>query len=331
MMTDNQEIKNTIAMFEALASICRDSMYVIDFKRKCFQYVNSHDLFLCGYSVEEVMQLGYNFYPRIVHPDDMPLLSKIFREILTVCSNTDHQNDIRYFSFTFRLKIYPQYGKRPDYLMVYHKLAPIFEGNQLQFGVCQVTCSETVIAYDEAEADDEAGKYSNNGSGNLNLYYKDNKNFNKCSLKSGKWKTCRIEHLTENEKIILIMAMSGESNKSIAEKLYISLDNLQHILTKLYNKLRVKTMKQAIIHSINRSLIFNHCNDCDVPKQGNNKIVNNKQYNKLSYATLHKIQVGLDNKQTIRSIAKQEGVSESAIRKAIKSQKLTKNKLDAHK
>jgi DNA-binding CsgD family transcriptional regulator len=322
MTTDNQEITNTTTMFEALASICSDSIYVIDFKRKCFQYVNNHDLFLCGHSVEEVMQLGYNFYPRIVHPDDIPLLKEIFHEIFTVCSNTDQQDDIRYFSFTFRIRMYPQHRERPDYVIIYHKLVPVFIDNQLQSGICQVTCSETIITYDEA--DDEACKYSNKGSGNLRLYYKDNKNFDKYSLKSGKWKTHKIEHLTKNEKVILIWAMNGESNKSIAEKFCTSLDNLQHTLTRLYNKFSVKTMKQAIVHAINHSLIFNHCNDCDVPKQGHNKIANDKQYNKLTPETLCRIQDGLDSKQTVRFIAKQERVSEGAIRKAIKSKKLTK-------
>jgi DNA-binding CsgD family transcriptional regulator len=321
-----QKDNDIVAMFSALASICRGSVYVIDFKQKCFQYVGNHDLFLCGYSVNEVMQWGYDFYPEIVHPEDMPLLKKIFNGILTAGSDIDKQNDIHYFSFTIRIRMYPQKREKPDYLMTYHKLVPVFADGQIQFGVCLVTCSETERVIDEADEADEADKYSNNGSGNLNLYYKDNEDFDKYSLISSRWKTYKIKHLTKYEKIILILAMSGESNKSIAEELRTSSDNLQHILTRLYRKLRVKNMTQAIIHSINHSLIFCHSDKCDVPKQKNkenNKIKEqkNKRRIKITPEVWQRIRTGLDNKKSIRSIAKEENVSEAAIRKTIKSKK----------
>jgi DNA-binding CsgD family transcriptional regulator len=317
---ENMIIKNQEAianMFDVLASICRGSVYIIDFKRKCFQYVGDHDLFLCGYSVDEVMQLGYDFYSQIVHPDDMLLLKKMFNAILIAGSNIDQQNDIHYFSFTFRIKIYPQQRKHPDYLMIYHKLAPVFADGEVQSGVCLITCLETGIE------DDEADKYSNKGSGNLSLYYKNSEYFDKYSFKSGRWKTYKIEYLTTNEKIILILAMSGENNKSIANKFCTSPDNLQHILTRLYSKLGVRNMQQAIIHAINHSLIFNHFSSSNVPKQKINKIKINKR-NKLTPQVLRRIQKDLDNKQSVRYIAKEAGVSESAIRKAIKLGKLTR-------
>jgi hypothetical protein len=174
------------------------------------------------------MQLGYDFYSQIVHPDDLPLLNKIFDAIIISCSDTNKQNDMHYFSFTLRIRIYTQQRECPDYLMVYHKLFPVFDGGEPQFGVCLVTCLETGIENDEIDG------YSNKNSGNLNLYYKDSEYCDKYSFRSGKWKTNKTEYLTKTEKIILIQAMSGESNKSIAKKLYTSPDNLQHKLTKLY-------------------------------------------------------------------------------------------------
>jgi DNA-binding CsgD family transcriptional regulator len=234
---------------------------------------------------------------------------------------------MHYFSFTFRVKIYPQKREYPDYLMVYHKLVPVFADGQMLFGVCLVTCSETEAETDEVDEADEADKYSNKGSGNLRLYYKDNEYFDKYSLISGRWKTYKIKHLTKYEKNILILAMSGESNKSIAGKLCTSSDNLQHILTRLYRKLGVKNMTQAIIHSINHSLIFKHSDNCDVPKQKNkeikenNKNKENKRRIKITPEVWQRIRTGLDNKQSIRSIAKEEKVSEGAIRKVLKSKK----------
>jgi DNA-binding NarL/FixJ family response regulator len=254
---ENSEVNN-ITEFEALASVCRGSVYVYDFEKKCFRYINNHDLFLCGHSVGEVMRLGYHFYPEIVHPDDMPLLKKIFRKILKNCRNTEQQNDMHYFSFTVRIRMYSQQGEQPDWLTAYHKFVPIFADGQIQFGVCLITCSAT----------EKTGKNSNRGSGNLRLYYKDNERYDEYSFnKNYDRKTCKIEHLTKIEKIILITAMCGESNKSLAKKLCMSYTNITHTLPELYRKLDVKTMTQALIHSINHSLLFFHSSDNDdVPK-----------------------------------------------------------------
>jgi hypothetical protein len=70
------------------------------------------------------------------------------------------------------------------------------------------------------------------------------------------------------------------------------------------------------------SLIFGHCNSFNASKQTDNKIKEDKCQNKLTPEILQNIQTNLDNMQTIRSISKKTGVSESAIRKAIKSGKL---------
>jgi DNA-binding NarL/FixJ family response regulator len=253
-LTRSQEINNIVTMFDALASICRGSVYIIDFQKKCFRYISNHDLFLCGHSVDEVMQLGYRFYSEIVHPDDILLLKKIFRKILKVGHHTKQQNDMHYFSFMIRSKIYPQQRKQPDYLMTYHKLIPIFADGQIQSGICLITCSATSIT----SAAEKNSKNLNISSDNLMLYYKDNNRFDKYFFKTRKWKTYKIEHLTRDEKIILILAMNGENNKSLAERLCTSYDNLQHKLTKLYRKLGVKTMRQALIYSINHSLLFKH-------------------------------------------------------------------------
>jgi DNA-binding NarL/FixJ family response regulator len=254
--------------------------------------------------------MGYRFYPRIVHPEDLPLLKKIFRKILKTGYNTEKQNDMHCFACMGRIKMYPQIGEQPDYLTAYHKMVPIFENGRMRFGVCLLTCAVT-------------GK-TNKNSDNLRLYHKDNLHFDEYSFKNRKWKTHKIKHLTEIEKIILIHAMNKESNRAIAEKLCISCDKLQHILTGLYKKLDVQTMNQALLYSINHLLIFCRSDGHDVPKQKNRKTKKNKRRNKLTPEVLQQIQTCLDAGQSIRSIARNIGVSDTAIHKAIKLEKLTK-------
>jgi DNA-binding NarL/FixJ family response regulator len=314
-LNENQEVNNTLAMFEALASICRCSIYVYDFRKKHFRCINNHNLFLCGHSVGEVMQRGLAFYSEIVHPDDMPLLEKIFRRILKAAHDTEKQKDMHYFSFTVRLRIYPQLNEQqPDYMMSYHKFVPIFADGRIQSGLCLISCS----------AVENAGKNSSTDSGNLRLYYKDNKRFDEYSFTNSKWKSHRIEHLTKIERIVLISAMSGETNRSLVKKLNMSYSKLNHILTGVYKKFGVKTRLQALIYAMNHSLLFRYPDSEDEPKQESRKTVKNKRYRKLTPEVLQHIQACIDSGQSIRSIAKEAGVSDNAIHKAIRSGRLTK-------
>jgi hypothetical protein len=91
--------------FDLYMPVFMEAVYVVDFFERCFSYVPVHDLFLCGYSRERVMQLGYNFYPEIVHADDLPLLIKIHRVILNspYIAEKERQNNMWYFYFTLRI------------------------------------------------------------------------------------------------------------------------------------------------------------------------------------------------------------------------------------
>jgi hypothetical protein len=55
---------------ERVASLVTESIFVIDIGQRCFRFVGGHDLFLGGYSSDEIKQSGYDFFRRIIHPDD---------------------------------------------------------------------------------------------------------------------------------------------------------------------------------------------------------------------------------------------------------------------
>ena len=59
-------------------SMFSNHFYIIDFERQNFLFTANDELFLCGHSCEEAMKLGYNFYPLIVHPADIKLLTDMY-------------------------------------------------------------------------------------------------------------------------------------------------------------------------------------------------------------------------------------------------------------
>jgi hypothetical protein len=82
--------QNFTATPEDYFSVSTGAGYIIDFQKRCFKDVANHSLFLCGHSPDEVMELGYDFYSRIVHEDDsVKIIDKMIKnttlKLLTIC------------------------------------------------------------------------------------------------------------------------------------------------------------------------------------------------------------------------------------------------------
>ncbi|MDR1896293.1 MAG: hypothetical protein LBR10_05835 [Prevotellaceae bacterium] len=223
--------ENTLEFdIDSFSSMSMEAVYILDFQKRCFHYVSSHELFLCGYPQQEVMRLGYDFYPETVHPDDFLQFKKIHNVILKLlCAGDEDEpvEDINYFSFTLRLKNRLQRGNKPKYLMVYHKLKPIFINGQIRFGLCMLTCSVMPTA------------------GNLRIYYKNNRTFSEYSFNCQQWKEQQTELLTEQETLVLMLAKQQINHRGIMEQLSITYGALRNIKTTLLQKLNVKTIEQG--------------------------------------------------------------------------------------
>ena len=53
------------------------SVYVIDYFKKGFLYVSDNPLFLCGYTPEELLEMGYLFYISNVPKEEHSMLAEI--------------------------------------------------------------------------------------------------------------------------------------------------------------------------------------------------------------------------------------------------------------
>ncbi|MDR2424777.1 MAG: hypothetical protein LBD59_08650, partial [Prevotellaceae bacterium] len=92
---------------DAFFSACMESMYIIDIHKQRFIYLSNHDFLFGEYTRDEIIQMGYGFYEKTVHPKDRPLLMKIFEEIQQKPDTADSQNrEVLYFSFAIRFAIY---------------------------------------------------------------------------------------------------------------------------------------------------------------------------------------------------------------------------------
>ena len=297
-ITGNEEIDQPPFILQDFANMCMEAVYVIDFVKKGFQFVSNRNFFLCGHSVEETMSLGYDFFPKVIYSKDLTILEDIHSAILQRLCSMRKPDGINYFSFAVRFK------NKGRYIMVDHKLKPIFINGQLRFGLCLL--SSSVLEK----------------PGQLRAYYYNHKDYEEYSTKTGEWQKKTIGLLTNREKKVLTWAKQGKTNKQIADIMNIEHQTIRNIENAIYRKLNVSSMIQAIIFATNHHLIY--ISD-DTQKNNNSAIARKqKQRRPMSPEKLLLVQQELNRGKSINSIAKQIDVAEFTIRYAIKTRNLTK-------
>ena len=123
------EQKSTFIQYcKGISSLIPDSFYVLDIVQKQFIHIKPDNLFLCGHSVKEAMELGYDFFSRVIHPEDW-LLWKSFLENLPQKLHRlrEDTNERGEFFCLFRLSRKYPFLKEPVELHTYHRLIPICE------------------------------------------------------------------------------------------------------------------------------------------------------------------------------------------------------------
>jgi len=298
-ITGDENNHSTPFFLQDFAEMCMETVYVLDFLKRGFHFVANNDFFLCGHSVENALLLGYDFYPKVIHTKDLTLLADMHIAILQRLHSIDRPDQINYFSFSVRIK------SVAGYIMVIHKLKPIFTDGQLRFGLCLLTSS----AFKKP--------------GHLRAYYYNGHDFDEYSSKDEEWKKKTLQPLTEREKTVLILAKHGKTNEEISGTLNIEHQTVRNVLNAIYKKWQVNSIVQAIIYDANHHLIY-------VPKQRSNSRNHEespktkKQRRPITSDKLLYIQESLNKGKSVNSIAKQANVSESAIRYHIDKGRLLK-------
>lgn len=233
--TDQQKTANYLEPIQAFARTTYKSIYVIDYEQKGFEYVSDNPLFLCGHTASEVQEMGYAFYFKYVIEADLGLLLKInevgfeFYERIPLEDRKNHT-----ISYDYHLK--NQEGKT---ILINQKLTPIFLTNEGKIwkALCIISLS------------------SEQKSGNIAIYKKgDNKIF-RYDLEGSFWKSTEQIKLSDREREILLYSTRGYTINEIAECIFVSPDTVKFHRRKLFDKLDVVNISEAIAHATNNKLI----------------------------------------------------------------------------
>jgi DNA-binding CsgD family transcriptional regulator len=222
-----------------LSNLLPGGVYVMDFQKRCLPIISHRDIFLCGHSVEHAAQTGYDFFLETVHPDDLPLFIKIHRAILKSEYIIDErqQSQIKYFYFTLRIKDYSPIYYKQKWLILCHKIKPVFINGKIRYGLCFTSISRMLT------------------SGNLSVYFNDRKT-EEYSFNISTWIKYDIKSLSKQDIEILRLTKQGFAEREIADQIGITYGSLRHAISSIYQKLDVKNMAQAVTHVSNHLMLF---------------------------------------------------------------------------
>jgi DNA-binding CsgD family transcriptional regulator len=224
-----ERVSALVQCFDIFSSISTESFYVLDVPQKQFSYVKPDDFFLCGFSVEDALRKGYDFYQKIVYPEDLSLWIAMHEAVLQYLKDFEKKRDeIDCFSCTFRLQRKYSFIPRPLPQMVYHRMKAIWTNNELRYLICSVGSSTIKEA------------------GNLCMCNKDGLTYEEYNFTTKRWKRKTKVPLTERERAILMLAQQGKSSGEIANHLCKGQNTIRNQIKPLFSKLKVHSMLGAI-------------------------------------------------------------------------------------
>lgn len=229
------QLANYLEPIRAFARTTYSSIYLIDYQKKGFEYVSENPLFLCGHTAKEVQELGYAFYFKYVVKEDLDLLLKINTVGFDFYEKILVEERIYYtISYDFHLK-------NPDgkTILINQKLTPIFltKDGKIWKALCIISMS------------------SEKSSGNIKIYKKGDNTIFKYDLEGGFWKKLKKTTLTNREKEVLQYSIRGFTIDEIAKEIFLSPDTVKFHRRKLFEKLEVTNISEAIAHATNNKLV----------------------------------------------------------------------------
>jgi len=220
---------------KAFARTTNQSIYVIDYQTKGFEYVSENPLFLCGHSAEEVKKMGYAFYFKYVTPEDIDLLLKINNIGFDFYEDIAKEERLLHtISYDFHLK-----NSDNKVILVNQKLTPIYlnEAGKIWKAICLVSLS------------------TQNTAGNITISKMGEPKQLTYDLENDHWVESNKIELSDREKEVVRYSIRGYTIDEIAEAIFISPDTVKFHRRKLFEKLDVTNISKAISIASNNNLI----------------------------------------------------------------------------
>lgn len=223
---------------EAVSAFTRltyESMYVIDYEKMAFEYVSENPLFLCGYSPAEVLNLGYAFYFKNVPEKDLALLNLINEAGFDFFAKLP-VNEKKLYSISYDFHLINQEGKP---MLINHRLTPLFLSPEGK--MWKAMCIVSISNHQEA--------------GNIYIYKQGTDEVWALDVKDNIWRKSEKPKLSTREIEVLRLHAQGLTINQIAEKIFVAPDTVKYYRRRIFDRLRVSNMVEALSYAVNSRII----------------------------------------------------------------------------
>jgi DNA-binding CsgD family transcriptional regulator len=232
---DHLQQQNYLEVVKSFARLTYESVYVIDYEKMGFEYVSENPLFLCGYSSEEVLKMGYEFYFKNVPEKDLELLNLINETGFDFFAKLPSEERKQY-SITYDFHLVNRDGK---HILINHKLTPLFltSDEKIWKSMCIVS-----IAHHK-------------NAGNVYIHKQGTDETWELNTENGVWRKSEKPKLSKREIEILRLHAQGLTINQIAEKIFVSSDTVKYYRRRIFERLGVSNMVEALSYAVNNKMI----------------------------------------------------------------------------
>lgn len=237
-MPDEAKLRlgNYLEVVKSFAKMTYQSVYVIDYEEVKFEYVSNNPLFLCGYSPEEVLEMGYEFYFKNVPEDDLALLNLINNAGFDFYDKLPNNEERKLYSISYDFHLKDKHDKP---ILINHKLTPLFlnENGAVWKSLCIVSISHK----------QKPGNVIISKEGSEILWELD--------LSTNVWVAKNKFKLKDKELEILRLYAQGLTINQIAEKMFVSPDTIKYYRRKIFEIFNVRNFTEALSVAIDNKII----------------------------------------------------------------------------
>ncbi len=231
---DYSRVSEYVRSAEAFSRSTYQSVYIIDYFRQNFLYVSPNPMFLCGLPPEQMRDLGYRFYIQYVPEKEQPFLLALnkagfdFYNIIPLVERKDW-----YISYDFHIL---NSGRK---ILVNHKLTPLAltSDGRIWLALCVVSAS------------------THTDAGHIEMHRVGSSDFFEYNMNICRWDKWQMPVLTDGEKSVLTLSIQGYTMLEIADKICLSPDTIKKYRQRIFEKLDVRNISEAIVAATNNKLL----------------------------------------------------------------------------
>ncbi len=229
-----RQLEPVIKAVKAFVRSTHQCVYVIDYAKKGFVYVSENISYLCGRSAQEVRQMGYGLYLQHVPEKELVMLNEVNKTGFSLFNNIPPEERM---GCAIKYDFHLTNGHKKH--LIHHTLTPLVmaPNGHIWLALCTMTQS----------ARETPGK--------IIMRMEKSPEYYEYNLREKRWiRMCDVS-LTETEKDILHLSTQGYTMKEIAEKLCKSVDTVKACKRKMFAKLDVRNIAEAISFAANYNLL----------------------------------------------------------------------------